>query len=224
MSDRELPTGSITALEITRRTADLAGRYPLRIAAWAAAMIGLSLAVDATQIGWDNPGTGTFAIALLNLIAQYGLTKSILHDLTGQVAERPRFFAFFGLGIVTTLGISLGTIALIIPGIVLLVRWSLAVPILLSADEEGVFKSLGRSWRETGPHFWAIFLVFLMIYGSMTALTFLGLMIEGEMRDNLAGTVIYDVASSLGLLFGWLAAIATHHALDDVVALQGVFE
>ena len=224
MSDRELPSGSITALEITRRTADLVARYPRRIAAWAAAMIGLSLAVDTTQIGWDNPGAGTFAIAVLNLIAQYGLTKSILRDLTGQVADRPRFFAYFGLGIVTTLGIVLGMIALIVPGLVLSVRWSLAVPILLSADEEGVFASIGRSWRETGPHFWAIFLVFLMIYGSMVALTFLGLAIEGEARDNLAGTVIYDVASSLGLLFGWLAALAIHHALDDVATLQGVFE
>ncbi|HST35501.1 MAG TPA: hypothetical protein VLK25_02575 [Allosphingosinicella sp.] len=222
--DRALPAGSIAALEILRRTAALAGRYPLRIAGWAAVLIGFSLAVDATEIGWDNASAGNFAISVLCLIAQFGLTKSILGDLTGQVAGQPRFPAYFGLGIVTTIGIGLGTLALVIPGIVLLVRWSLAVPILLSSDEEGVFDSIGRSWRETGPHFWPIFLVFLLIYGSITGLSFLGAAIEGEMRDNLAGTIIYDAATSLGLMFGWLAAIAIHHAVDDVVALQGVFE
>ena len=224
MSVRDLPSGSIGAVEILRRLGALLARFQLRIGFWTALLIGAGVIVDATRIGWEHEAAATFSLSVFNLIAQYALTKWVLRDLTGRVAGAPRFLAFVGLGIVVSLGILVGMVLLIVPGIVLLVRWSIAVPILLSSNDQGIGDAIRRSWHETGPHFWAILLAYLAIYGPAFGFMFIGLMIEGEMRENVAGTLIFEVALSVGLVFGWLAAIAIHHALDDAAELEQVFE
>ena len=55
---------------------------------------------------------------------------------------------FFGIGIVKGLGIGLGLIALVIPGLYLGMRWLAAYPRGM-ASSDGIIGSLGWSWQET---------------------------------------------------------------------------
>jgi len=63
--------------------------------------------------------------------------------------------AFFGINLLAGLGIILGMILLIVPGLILAARWSAANAALL-AEGDGVNAALGRSWHMTGPSLWPI--------------------------------------------------------------------
>jgi hypothetical protein len=73
-----------------------------------------------------------------------------------------RFGAYFGLSVLAGLGILLGLVLLVIPGIVLLVRWLPAYAILLSEDIK-VTEALSQSWDRTRSQFWPIFAAVLIV-------------------------------------------------------------
>jgi hypothetical protein len=64
-----------------------------------------------------------------------------------------RLHRVVGLEIVMTIGLVLGFIALIIPGIYLYAAWSVAVPCLL-IERRGAFRALGRSRRLVKGRWW----------------------------------------------------------------------
>jgi uncharacterized membrane protein len=70
----------------------------------------------------------------------------------------------FGVCLLTNIGILLGFVFLIVPGIILLVRWSISVPYVISDDQIGVIEAIQRSWEETGDAFWPILLTLLIFY------------------------------------------------------------
>jgi hypothetical protein len=65
-----------------------------------------------------------------------------------------RFVSIIGWGVLATVGFLVGLMLLVIPGFVLLLRWSIALPILL-IEERGAVESLDRSWQLTAP-FWRL--------------------------------------------------------------------
>jgi hypothetical protein len=69
----------------------------------------------------------------------------------------------FVMGILAFLGIVAGFIALIIPGVFLAVRWSVALPALL-LERRGPVAALGRSWRLVKGFWWKVFGTLLVTY------------------------------------------------------------
>jgi hypothetical protein len=63
-------------------------------------------------------------------------------------ADDDAFLPFIGLTILSTLGVMLGFIAFILPGLFIMARWSLAQPLLV-AGGRGVMAALGESWERT---------------------------------------------------------------------------
>jgi hypothetical protein len=77
------------------------------------------------------------------------------------------------------LGIMLGLLLLIIPGIYLALRWAVAAPVLV-VEKIGVFASMGRSSTLTQNHRWAILgLVVLYVILLLVFYTIIGLAIPG---------------------------------------------
>jgi hypothetical protein len=85
----------------------------------------------------------------------YLLRAMLVNTGVTQAAESNRVGAYFGLSILSGLGIVLGLVVLIVPGIILIVRWLLAYAILVSEDTT-VTGALSESWQRTGAHFWAL--------------------------------------------------------------------
>jgi MFS family permease len=73
-----------------------------------------------------------------------------------------RFVPLFLLGIVYTLGIIAGMIALIIPGYILIVMWAVAIPACV-VEKTGPIDSLGRSSELTKGNRWQIFAIILIV-------------------------------------------------------------
>jgi len=121
------------------------------------------------------------------------------------------FLPLIGLAIVTSIGIMLGLILLIVPGIILLLMWSVAVPALV-VERRGVFGSLSRSSDLTkgakGTVFgilvvvviayWLLSLVFGIVglsaynpasIGGLTAFNVIGSAILGTLFNTAWGTI-----------------------------------
>ena len=78
--------------------------------------------------------------------------------------------ANLAMTILIGLGLMVGFLLLAVPGVMLLLRWSVAVPALV-VERSGVLGSLGRSRDLTQGHRWAI-LGFLLVLALIDAVVF----------------------------------------------------
>jgi uncharacterized membrane protein len=106
-------------------------------------------------------------------------TAIILHAAFQSMRGRPvrlaesasqglaRFLSLLGVMILQTLGVALGAMLLLIPGLILLVMWYVAVPSTV-VEQTGPIQSLGRSRQLTKGFRWKLFgllLVTMLISG-----------------------------------------------------------
>lgn len=85
-------------------------------------------------------------------------------DLTvGQTFARARehLGAIGGAGLLASIGIVLGLVLLVVPGLVLLTWWSLIVPVIV-LERTGVLASFARSRELVRGHGWEVFMTILL--------------------------------------------------------------
>lgn len=161
---------------------------------------------------------------VVSVVAAYFLLTKLLETRGRLGAGGTRIWAYVGLTILWTLGALLGFMLLVVPGIIVLVRWSASTGFLLGADED-VVGSLSRSWDATRGHSWAIFFAALVML--------LGVGVGGSVLGGLAGLSGSELAiSSSGALieaFGnavmFCFAIAVYSLVsDDTDETAGIFE
>ena len=171
-----------SALEILRTALVMYRRYPLLFATLAVGVIApyelARLAVTGVgPLGSGKVGNeGTFLLFELIYYVLVSPLISALHvHAVIEIGEgrRPRIgpVALRGLGvlavvvaaeIVAGVLIGLGFIALIVPGIILSLRWSVVAQ-TAAVDHEGWMPALRRSAQLTAGHYWHIFRVLLAI-------------------------------------------------------------
>jgi hypothetical protein len=100
-----------------------------------------------------------------------------------------RFLPLVGVMILFTLGATLGFLLLIVPGVILMVMWYVAVPACV-LEKTGPVRSLGRSRELTKGYRWKVFGLILLVY----VLSILG---------NAFGALLANTAAGM-----WGAAIA----------------
>jgi hypothetical protein len=121
------------------------------------------------ELGRSSPTFGwSFAIAfilgsILHTIGQAVLLFGAFQSLRGDQV-RPiealrralsRFFPLAGLGILSTLGVGVGTILLVVPGLILAVMWAVVVPVCV-VERLGPTASMSRSFDLTRGHRWKL--------------------------------------------------------------------
>jgi hypothetical protein len=100
---------------------------------------------------------------ILNTIGEAVIVYGAFQDLRGRPVRLgeavqkglARFFPIIGLGIVSSIGIAVGIILLIVPGVILAIMWSVALPVCV-LERLGPMTSLGRSGDLTKGHRWKI--------------------------------------------------------------------
>ncbi len=102
-------------------------------------------------------------VSIATLVGMYWLTKTFLASRNRIVKQENRFWLYLGMTILSTIGLIIGFILLIIPGIILAVRWSAASGFLVSG-REGVIDSLKASWEATRGNGLTIFLAGLVLF------------------------------------------------------------
>ena len=192
----------------------------------AAAVAGCVVGLTVVNIAFDSISTGTGATlpaGIASLAAQYYLTASSLERLgLREPGGRNRFGAFWGLNILSGLGILLGYLLLILPGIYLSARWVAASAALL-AEDGTVNNALGESWAITKPSLWPIIGVLLVIFVPACVIGF-GLSFLFQAWWPVDGSPILYVFVFSAFAVSWLAAVAIYSLLRPGVSqLSEVF-
>jgi hypothetical protein len=138
-------------------------------------VLGLVTLVFALLLGWLGALIGGLASIVGTFWLQGALVEAVQdvrdgkQDLSiGELFQRvqPRLPALIVAGILAGLGIALGFVLLIIPGLFLLTIWSLIVPtIVLEGKSAG--ESFGRSRELVKGHGWQVFGVIVITIGAV---------------------------------------------------------
>jgi hypothetical protein len=214
MMETKLDVGELlraTAAAISSRAAGAVG-YVLALGA-------LGSALDLAEV--EN----SFLDTIASLVGGYLLLRAMLQG-TGnlEINAGQRFGGYFGLSILSGLGILLGFVVLIIPGLVLMVRWLPAYAILL-AEGTTVTGALGESWRRTAGHFWPLLAASLMVL--LLAAASMAVYVSNEFFSVLPTTVSL-VAGNLmlaatGMVFTALGVATYRLSTDQSEGLSEVF-
>lgn len=163
----------------------------------------------------------SFAMMVVSLVVQGGLTRATVADSEGRRASFGEcvmagfrvFLPLLGLFILLWLGLIIGFTLLLVPGIMLMLMWSVAVSALVE-EREGVMNAFGRSRFLTKGERWKIFgLLCILLVAYMllaTVLNVVGLgspvaMNSGEttMRNLSIAMVVSSLLTSTLFNLAW---------------------
>lgn len=120
--------------------------------------------------------TGYFLAAVIEFIAaflvQAAMIKAVQDVRDGRAdlsiggtisAAAPFVLPVAGASLLAAIGIGIGLVILVVPGLILLTYWSLIVPSIV-AGGSGAMASFGRSWRAISGHFWQAFGTYVLVF------------------------------------------------------------
>lgn len=205
----------ITSGAILKRTAEIVrGNAAMALAALAA-LVALAVGMD-MAMGPDGTGN-LFVTGLATVLAQYLITRTVMEKRSLQAPSGYRaagFAAVFGVCVLSNIGIILGFVLLIVPGVYLAIRWFAAVPALFG-EQVDVTGALGESWEKTKGHGSAIFGALVVVYLPLIVAILMAFVIGFTMADggddpsgSLAFSLMLNMLTSVAAVVGWHAAIA----------------
>jgi hypothetical protein len=119
---------------------------------------------------------GAILGAILSFAATYVVQASLIKavqdvrdgrvdlDLSETVqAASPYILPVIGAAILAGIGITIGFILLIVPGLILLTFWCLIIPFIVLGGS-GVFASFGNSWRTVRGYAWRVFGTYVLVF------------------------------------------------------------
>ena len=148
---------------------------------------------------------GGFVAEIINLfflfLLQAALVKAVQDVRDGRVdlsfgdtlrAALPYLLPVAGAAILAAIGITIGFILIIIPGLILLTFWSLIVPSIVLGGVPAM-SSFGQSWRTVRGYAWHVFgtlvLVFLIYVAFEIVLSLIFAVLPGSARGFIASIV-----------------------------------
>jgi hypothetical protein len=152
--------------------------------------------------------------ALVALVADLRAGRSAVSVGTLFRRVEPRLATLIGAGLLAAVGIALGFLLLVVPGLVLLTWWSMITPIV-TLENAGVLDSFGRSRELVRGNGWrvlaviALTVVFAAIVSTVITALFVGL---PEFVAIYVGSV---VANAVTVPFVALAWTVTYFELRD---------
>jgi hypothetical protein len=167
-----------------------------------AASLGFGASIDASQ----SPASALYELLLgiANIVAGYWLATQFLAARARLQGGGSRFWPFLGMSILSWIGIVVGLILLIVPGLILLVRWSAATGFVIGR-RDGVIEALGSSWEATKGYGWSIFFAAILMFlavavaGGVVGGIF-GIL--GELPLGVASAFVEAAAGAVFVAFG----------------------
>ena len=203
---------------------------------WGLSQVGTGMFDQFADAGWllaafgVSAGIGGILFVIVAVVGQYLLWEAMLrqrhHLMSGY--DR-RFLAFFGLAILTGIGVAFGFLLLIVPGLIFMARWAMA-PAYLMVEKEGIIDSMGGSWHavkgNTTPVVLAVLVGGLVFFG-LAVIAGLGTGFSGEpagqvaLIESLLGQLLSQVGTVLTAALGVFLFSRLHGSSRE---LSGVFE
>ena len=147
---------------------------------------------------------------VVGIVAGYLLLDAMVRK-TGLRSGKGQdtFLTFFGLSLLSGVAVLVGMLLLIIPGLFLIARWSIAQPLVV-ARGDGVMQAFGESWERTRGNEFQILIAMLALL-----VTFIAIVI--------AGTALFEKTDIIGIVVGQIGSSAMSAvSLAMGVALYGL--
>ncbi len=159
---------------------------------------------------------------VVNLVrdVQDGRRDSSVGDLFRSVV--PVFVALLAAGILRGLGVGIGFLLLIIPGLFLLTIWAVVPPVVM-LERPGVLQSFVRSWQLVKANFWPVFGAIVIFFLITFAVGFI-LRSIGAAADDTGRFIGSFIASVLTAPLTALVAAVLYfqlHAAKEGTAVPG---
>ena len=171
MLEPEAPAG-VTAGSIISHTFAMISNNAMFVAIFVLAFSVLGSTADAltaspeTSLLWSG-GMLQLLIGIASVVVLYLLLSAMLRSASLQEPDLPRrYLAFLGQGIVMALAVVFGLLMLVVPGLILSARWSIAQPLLVGRGQK-VFEALSDSWEATRGHTTAIIVAGIVLFGAL---------------------------------------------------------
>jgi hypothetical protein len=146
----------------------------------AAVFLVLNLITAIVAVSFDDEGAGLALAGLVNIvigIVGYFWVQGALVEAAADVHDgkqdlefgelfarvRPILPALIVAGLLAGLGILVGLILLIVPGLYLLTRWALIVPVIV-LEKRRAGESFGRSHELVKGHGWTVFGILVIVF------------------------------------------------------------
>lgn len=215
-------TDQVTVGAILKRTFGGLGPNAPAIAIYVVGLSALGIAIELANDPEDfsiamRTSLLQFLLTLGGLFAQYALLEHMLKKAgLVRVIGSQRFWAYIGQSLLAGLGFIVGLVFLIVPGLVLLARWS-AAPGLLIGEQQGAIEALRESWELTRGHTGTLIgailiLIFAFILAAVAIVPF---MVDGStagiVGSELAGNFAAVVACSFAVAVFGLIHVPTVH-------------
>ncbi|PNU05307.1 hypothetical protein [Novosphingobium guangzhouense] len=203
--------------DLTREIAVIAGQnLPFLI------VIGMLQAVIYTASDMVSPTTTIFVGSIVALIFDY----AVLQRLLGHWGERWRLGSLFVAQLLSGLGIMLGFVLLVLPGLFLMARWSL-VPAFIIVEDNRSQESLSSSWTATADC-WLPIAIAYAINAAILGAVLVGLEVGQDyvadfpplavsVTPNLF-TAVYSIVASLVAVAAFRLSRSEASDLDNVFA------
>lgn len=188
-------------------------------------------AVTAAQVATHPLLYGLMTI--LGIVVSLTVMGAIIVGAVRDLDEKPVDFAdclkiglrnvlgFVGLFILLVLGIALASVLLIVPGVILAMAWSVAIPAKVA---EGInpIKAFGRSLALTKGHRWSIFLLSLILWIAFAVAEFGLIGVAGGLGGAInfarvvtspGAVIVFLIFPVVVDLFGFTMGAALYHQL-----------
>jgi hypothetical protein len=139
-------------------------------------VIYLAVSVVTALLSWAGGTIGAFIGVIFSLFGMFLLQAALVKavqdvrdgradlDLQGTIsAALPSVGNVALAGILASIGIGIGFVLIIVPGLILLTFWSLIVPWIVIGGA-GALESFGRSWRTVRGYAWNVFGTFVLVF------------------------------------------------------------
>jgi hypothetical protein len=119
---------------------------------------------------WGAMALSWILAAVIGAVVQGALTRATVAEYEGHrasfgdcIAAAARvLLPLIGAGLVFAIAVMVGTVLLVVPGIIVMIMWSVAAPAIV-VERDGVLKAFGRSAELTQGFKWKIFGLFLVL-------------------------------------------------------------
>lgn len=205
-----------------RTTWALVLRYPLAIALSAGGMAALDSAIDLAA----PEGAASFATSILSIGVVYVVFRLLLKK-EGLIEREGSFGSYFAVGFLSGLGVIIGLVLLIVPGLYLMARWSLASALVLARSMKAT-SALRASAEATRPCVWKLVLLYALclflyiticlIIGGATGYMAVDLTQVDAVDTWVPGVIVLNLVLNLGVVAGAYLSVAVYqHLLGDRV-------
>ena len=177
---------------------------------------------------------------LLAFVLQAALTRASIDDLSGKAVSISAalevglrcLFPLFALAIVVGLGVMVGALLLVVPGIILAICWMVSSPVLV-VEKTGVFQAMQRSLALTRGHRWALFgilVLYVVVVWIISVVVFLlasggaagGMPTLAAFRPSFGMSIVTAIIQSFEVLLSTVGIAAIYFELRRIKEGVGV--